>query len=42
MKWACFFLLACILGTQIANSINDAARDVAKAQKAGCRSKVML
>ena len=41
MKWACFFLLACILGTLIANTINDAARDVSK--KAVCKSgKVML
>jgi len=36
MKYLAVLLLACILGTLIANTINDAARDVSK--RAVCKS----
>jgi hypothetical protein len=43
MKFLIALLLACIFGTQIANTINAAARDVTQSQKAACRAgKVML
>lgn len=41
MKWACFLLLACILGVLLGNTFNDAARDVNK--RAVCKAgKVIL
>jgi len=41
MKYLAVLLLACILGTLIGNTINDAARDVSK--RAVCKAgRVML
>jgi len=42
MKYMIAFLLACVLGCQIANAVNAAVQNVTKAEKAGCKARVML